>query len=299
VLGSTSVAALDGTPQRYATAMVVQSARLLNKNEANGEGAIGMRSFWLSKILKQAFFSCCWMRLRGTPCYVAAAVQFRRILLDLLNVQVKELIVMLSGPSSSSNTSAARLVLGWTSKPRRELDTERDAGVLKLCSLLERIFEHGVIRGALAAATQQTPTATTEGRRPRWFTNWRLDEPNQAFDGLKTPGAMAIAERCPLWTAIRTCASATVAQEVALVEGLPQVCPRRHVDPRSVLAQHGGRGGYDLLGGAGHRGRQSRPGVHPAGTREAATVQLHGRGRSCQGHLEVGASDGTWPGRAI
>lgn len=40
MLGNTSVAALDGTPHRYAAAMVVQSARLLNKNEANGETAI-------------------------------------------------------------------------------------------------------------------------------------------------------------------------------------------------------------------------------------------------------------------
>jgi len=40
MLGNTSVAAPDGTPHRYAAAMVVQSARLLNKNEANGETAI-------------------------------------------------------------------------------------------------------------------------------------------------------------------------------------------------------------------------------------------------------------------
>jgi len=40
---------------------------------------------------------------------------------------------------------------------------------------------------------------------------------------------MATAERCPLWTAIRTCASATVAQEVAVLEGLPQVCSRQRL----------------------------------------------------------------------
>ena len=75
----------------------------------------------------------------------ATTEQFRRVLLDLVNLQVKQLIVMLAGHTTSSGT--AKRVLGWSTKSRRDLDKERDAGVLKLCSLLERVFEHGVNRG--------------------------------------------------------------------------------------------------------------------------------------------------------
>ena len=87
------------------------------------------------------------------------------MLLDLLNSQIKELIVMLAG-NVHGPASTARRVLGWTTKSRRDLDAEGEAGVLKLCSLLERIFEHGLLkaaaRGADAADGTLSPSSSDD-----------------------------------------------------------------------------------------------------------------------------------------
>jgi hypothetical protein len=70
---------------------------------------------------------------------------------------------MLTGRAGAAHTVAAkpeRRVLEWgRSRSRREVGAEGEAAVVRLCSLLERIFEHGIVKARPLAATPTSPPA--------------------------------------------------------------------------------------------------------------------------------------------